>query len=113
MSVRQIWRRITSSRYTRALETENARLREENRALLNSILGIAGVPPIPVTEPLPGGQHTTRIPANVAPSHAAPTRHATKSISDVKPAAPNTRRRSWHQINRMLELESQKKVIGE
>lgn len=28
---------------------EIARLRQENRALLNSILGIAGIPPIPVT----------------------------------------------------------------
>ena len=29
---------------------EIARLRAENRALLNSILGIAGVPPLPATE---------------------------------------------------------------
>ncbi|MHB8541773.1 MAG: hypothetical protein ACYDCD_12665 [Candidatus Acidiferrales bacterium] len=34
------------SRYTRALEDEVARLRAENHALVNSILGVAGIPPI-------------------------------------------------------------------
>ena len=34
------------SRYVRLLEDEVARLREENRALLNSVLGTAGVAPI-------------------------------------------------------------------
>ena len=46
--LRTTWLRITASRYTRALEDENARLRAENRALLNSILGIAGIPPLRV-----------------------------------------------------------------
>src|ERR1700677_517238 len=45
MSIQTVWRKITATRYTRALEAEVARLRAENRALLNSILGIAGVPP--------------------------------------------------------------------
>src|SRR5690242_15917884 len=70
----EIWRRISTTRYTRALESEVARqraendqqratiasqqneiarLRAENRALLNSILGIAGVPPILVDTPPP------------------------------------------------------------
>jgi len=34
------------TRYTRALEDEVARLRAENRALVNSILGVAGIPPM-------------------------------------------------------------------
>lgn len=34
------------TRYTRALEEEVARLRAENRALVNSILGVAGIPPM-------------------------------------------------------------------
>ena len=34
------------TRYTRSLEDEVARLRAENRALVNSILGVAGIPPI-------------------------------------------------------------------
>src|ERR1700722_9321734 len=46
----KMWRQITVTRYTRALEAEVARLRAENRALLNSILGIAGVPPITVPD---------------------------------------------------------------
>jgi hypothetical protein len=47
------------SRYVHALEEEAARLRAENRALLNSLLGTAGIaplesmrPPGPLTTPL-------------------------------------------------------------
>jgi hypothetical protein len=46
-------------RYVHALEEESARLRAENRALLNSLLGTAGIaplesarPPGPLTAPL-------------------------------------------------------------
>ncbi len=74
MHLHEIWHRLTTTRYARALEaalaleravvarldaviarqgveidqqgTEIARLRAENRALLNSILGIAGIPPV-------------------------------------------------------------------
>src|SRR5271168_3927510 len=49
MTLRGIWSRLAATNYTRALEREVARLRAENRALLNSILGIAGVPPITVS----------------------------------------------------------------
>jgi hypothetical protein len=78
MNIREFLHRITTTRYARSLEAELsleravatrldaavaqqgaeisqqgieiARLRAENRALLNSILGIAGVPPLPATE---------------------------------------------------------------
>lgn len=57
---RRIWRRLMAARYARALEAEVARqgteihrLRAENRALLNSILGIAGIPPVLVTGDAP------------------------------------------------------------
>jgi hypothetical protein len=47
------WQALTTTRYTRRLEAEVdleraeiERLRQENRALLNSLLGTAGVPPI-------------------------------------------------------------------
>jgi hypothetical protein len=40
------WREGMRSRYVRLLEAEIERLRAENRALLNSLLGTAGVPPI-------------------------------------------------------------------
>ncbi len=71
MHIRKFWRRLTTTRHASTLEAELAleravvvrldavvaqqsreitRLRAENRALLNSILGIAGVPPLPATE---------------------------------------------------------------
>jgi hypothetical protein len=53
-------RQALSSRYVRMLEDEVARLREEisrlrleNRALLNSLLGTAGVPPVEEPRPAP------------------------------------------------------------
>jgi hypothetical protein len=49
MRLRELWGRLFRANYTSALERDVARLRAENRALLNSILGIAGVPPIVVT----------------------------------------------------------------
>jgi len=48
-SFRELWNRVTEAmkgRYARGLEDEVARLRAENRALLNSLLGTAGIPPI-------------------------------------------------------------------
>jgi len=62
-------RRTFTSRYVRLLQDENARLREdvtreraeiarlrlENRALLNSLLGTAGVPPVEEPRPVPQG----------------------------------------------------------
>jgi len=86
MTIHEIWSRVTSTRYTRAREAsermdsalkdevmrlrgevarqgaEVDRLRAENRALLNSILGIAGIPPIPAT--------SADVPP---PGHLAPT----------------------------------------
>jgi len=66
------------AKYVRALEDEVARLRAENRALLNSLLGTAGIPPLEI----PGGEGATR------------------------PAAMPTRRRSWPQIAQSLETLS-------
>jgi hypothetical protein len=92
ISLYKIWRQITPTRYACALEAEithqraendrlraetNAqdaeivRLRAENRALLNSILGIAGIPPI-LPEGLPGrrlvepGIPDTPLPSSVS-----------------------------------------------
>ena len=63
--------------YVRTLEEEVARLRAENRALLNSLLGTAGIPPLEI----PGGSAT-------------------------RPVAMPTRRRSWPQIAQTLEANS-------
>jgi len=56
--MRELLQRFLRSRYLTLLETEVTRLRAENRALLNSLLGTAGFPPIetpeaPKPQPLP------------------------------------------------------------
>jgi hypothetical protein len=145
-SIHALWRRIISTRYTRTLEAEISRLRAENRALLNSILGIAGMPPIPLptftaTSPAAGhsesptlssgGDESLSAPTSSSPQTAAPSDSPTRqsetrndpSLSSSSPgtraaARPRSlsrptplRRRSWHQINRMLEMESAKKSV--
>lgn len=48
-TVREFCSRVVEAirgRYVRGLEHEVARLRAENRALLNSLLGTAGIPPL-------------------------------------------------------------------
>jgi len=52
------FRNLLRSRYVRTLEEEVSRLRAENRALMNSLLGTAGFPPVefpeaPKPQPLP------------------------------------------------------------
>jgi hypothetical protein len=127
MNLTEIFRRFTTTRYARTLEAELARertvnaqqgieigkqdgeiarLRAENRALLNSILGIAGVPPVSASlDDLAATQNeiATQLPtartANHSRSRANPPPHV---------AAP-TRRRSWPQIHRRLEFDSAQK----
>ena len=69
------------SRYVRLLEEEVARLRGENRALVNSLLGTAGLPPI----------ETADSSARLAP-------------------LPTVRRRSWTQIATSRELDATRKA---
>src|SRR5258707_12063427 len=52
------FRQVLQTRYVGLLEGEVARLRAENRALMNSLLGTAGFPPVefpeaPKPQPLP------------------------------------------------------------
>ena len=68
-TLQQLWR----SDYVRLLEEEVARLRAENRALTNSLLGTAGFPPVEYPEP-----------AKPQP-------------------LPRLRKRSWHQIQAWRE----------
>ena len=123
--------------------SRSSRLRAENRALLNSILGIAGIPPIPLptfTPPSPADGHsespthssggdeslsrpTSSNPQTAPQSDSSSRQSAARNDSSPSPStpprqlvAPSTlspirRRRSWHQINRMLELESAKKTV--
>ncbi|HUL33780.1 MAG TPA: hypothetical protein VL128_07850 [Candidatus Eisenbacteria bacterium] len=64
------------TRYVGMLEGEVLRLRMENRALMNSLLGTAGFPPVEFAEP------------------AKPVE------------LPRMRRRSWQQIQRKNEIEA-------
>jgi hypothetical protein len=116
MNLRELWRRITVTRYTQALETEVGRLRAENRALLNSILGIAGVPPITVPDSVAIGNGPPALPGRSprSQSQASPnTQTPAARLPNGKTHRSNTvapmRRRSWHQIYRMLEIDSARK----
>jgi len=126
----EIWRRVTATRYTRVLEAEVARLRAENRALMNSILGIAGVPPITVETMAVDGigaaatgvagadadHRSKRDPSSLRSlgmttkgkgTGEAPALY--KATAGRVQAASPLRRRSWQQINRTLEFESARK----
>jgi len=72
----QLVKTLLRSRYVRLLEEEVARLRAENRALMNSLLGTAGFPPVDFPE-------------------------APKPQS-----LPRLRKRSWHQIQAWKEAEA-------
>jgi hypothetical protein len=93
------WKRIASrmrfrGRYTCELENEIARLREENRALVNSILGLAGIPPM--------------RPRDVAAKNAGGPEgrpYADPPTASTSTAIPPLRRRSWQQLGRVREIE--------
>ena len=69
-------RQAIGSKYVQMLEGEVARLRAENRALTNSLLGTAGFPPVDY------------------PEVAKPQQ------------LPRPRKRSWHQIQAWRETEA-------
>jgi hypothetical protein len=72
----ELLKRAFTTRYVGMLEGEVARLRMENRALMNSLLGTAGFPPVEFAE-------------------------AVKPVE-----LPRMRRRSWQQIQRKSEMDS-------
>ncbi|HEY2460426.1 MAG TPA: hypothetical protein VGI16_06450 [Candidatus Acidoferrum sp.] len=73
-------RRLMRTRYVGMLEGEVARLRAENRALTNSLLGTAGFPPVEFAE-------------------------TTKPV-----ALPRTRKRSWHQLQAWRETQAAREL---
>jgi len=74
--MKEFFQRLLQRRYVAMLEEEVARLRAENRALTNSLLGTAGFPPVEYPEP-----------AKPQP-------------------LPRLRKRSWHQIQAWKEAEA-------
>jgi hypothetical protein len=72
------------SRYVRMLEDDVARLRAENRALVNSLLGTAGFPPVSIEDDLRRG-----------------------SV-----ALPAVRKRTWTQIARERELAAGREALA-
>jgi hypothetical protein len=91
-----------TTRYTRSLETEVARLRAENLALVNSILGVAGVPPLRIDHPRmePEAGYV-----GMRASVVVDQPNVSSSASGRKPGGVPVRRRSWQQIGRVLEAE--------
>ena len=81
------------------LEAEIVRLRAENRALMNSILGIAGVPPVTVSAESAAALSVDAESAVGAAAAVADKRAGRKDVSPM-------RRRSWHQVSRMLEIDA-------
>jgi hypothetical protein len=86
-----MWKKMTEwmgvrlrSRYVVMLEEDVARLRAENRALVNSLLGTAGFPPLQLEDELRRG-----VPAMTA-----------------------VRRRTWSQIAREREFAAGKSATG-
>jgi hypothetical protein len=96
----ELLKKITSTRYVCMLEAEVGRLRAENRALMNSILGIAGVPPLPADEVGAGAIHAV---ASDRPRYGSSSGRPASS-GRAQLASP-MRRRSWQQINKALEFE--------
>lgn len=71
-----VLKKAFQTRYVGMLEGEVTRLRMENRALMNSLLGTAGFPPVEYSEP----------------------------VKPVE--LPRMRRRSWQQMQKQRELEA-------
>jgi len=116
-------RDVFSSRYTRSLEAELARLRAENRALINSILGIAGLPPLRLEAEIARENRTGASRAGKDQLREVERTAESKKSSVDQPTVPTPRpgivlpanphrRRSWQQINRILEIEESRHITN-
>jgi hypothetical protein len=131
---------IFRSRYVLVLEDEVSRLRSENRALINSVLSIAGLPPLRLEAEVVRENHLAKIEVKGRRNRAAAQATAMGAVGRdrsgnppandrgsveqgagrnassptlrqgiVLPANPH-RRRSWQQINRILEIEETRQI---
>lgn len=144
MNWRDLIMRIFTSRYTQSLEDEVIRLREENRALINSVLSVAGLPPLRLEAEIGRERHRTEIAAKKRAPAADAERGARGTFGTIIPPARSTkpvrpsvnleetdptpspqlteqgimlpanphRRRSWQQINRILEIEETRQMMN-
>jgi hypothetical protein len=136
ISWQRYFREIFKSPYTRGLEVEVERLRDENRALINSILGIAGLPPLRLDAEVAREKHRAEIEVKARRSGAAASEQesvasghdrgggskiAGAAIGKSLPLAAGQgivlpanahRRRSWQQINRILEIEETRQITN-
>lgn len=64
-AIQLIWHWLTTTRYTRLLENELARLRIENAALRNSIYARAGVPPVEYADAMVAASRANGRPAAI------------------------------------------------
>jgi hypothetical protein len=78
-------RRLFTSRYVSELEYEVIRLRAENRALLNSLLGTAGFPSLDSTEALPVSRSRKRSFFQMQAVREAQATRSTERVAAVHP----------------------------
>ena len=89
--------RVFRSRYVRELEREVERLRAENRAMMNSLLGTAGIPPLQIPETRPearrhGSEVRWRRPGiSVGARRAVPAGAANGGVRKGSPGRPEAR----------------------
>ncbi|MGB9334119.1 MAG: hypothetical protein WCB14_03850 [Candidatus Acidiferrales bacterium] len=100
-------KRFLTTRYTLSLEEEVIRLRSENRALVNSVLSIAGLPPLRLDAEIARENRRDAIASNAHGPASHPPSAAGQGI--LLPANAH-RRRSWQQINRILEIEESRQI---
>lgn len=112
MKMKRVWQSLAGhlrirTRYTRTLEAEVARLRAENRALINSILGVAGIPPMRVARHAAAPTLSSQLSEIGATGTAAvDLRNPSIFCATDENAQPLAlRRRSWQQIGRALEID--------
>jgi hypothetical protein len=102
-------KRCLTTRYTRSLEEEVARLRRENHALVNSILSVAGLPPLRLDAEI---ARENRRDAIAASAHGPASHPPSAAGQGILLPANAHRRRSWQQINRILEIEESRQVAN-
>ena len=107
----EFWHWLVSSRYTQALENEVVRLRAENRALVNSVRSVAGLPPLRLGANIQGASGDTKGNSTAALARRLGEKQTVrdtgiKNQRSSELGVPPVRRRSWQQVGRLLERQS-------